>query len=47
VNDVAAGLSTGNATRVCMCQSDGAGTPAWAWKNIITGNAGNTTTCAN
>jgi hypothetical protein len=47
VNDVAGGLSTGNATRLCACRSDGAGSPTYYWDNIITGTDGNTTTCAN
>jgi hypothetical protein len=43
--DVAAGVSTGNRTRICVCTSDGAGTPAYAWRNLATGNVGTSTTC--
>lgn len=37
------GGSSGTPTRLCFCQSDGAGT--YAWRNIITGNIGDATTC--
>lgn len=47
VDDVLAGASTGNATRLCACRSNGAGTPTYFWDNIITGTDGTTTTCAN
>lgn len=45
VSDAASGVSTGARSRMCMCTSDGAGTPAYAWQNIVTANIGNTTTC--
>jgi hypothetical protein len=45
--DSAAGGTTGNRTRVCVCTSDGAGTPAYAWVNLGSGTVGNTTTCPN
>ena len=41
--DGASGVSTGHATRLCWCASDGAGT--YAWRNAITGNGGTATTC--
>lgn len=34
------------ATRKCICTSDGAGTPAWAWVNTLTGTVGTSTTCS-
>lgn len=43
--DVASGASTGARSRLCVCTSDGAGSPAYAWQNIATANVGNTTTC--
>lgn len=43
--DAASGVSTGARSRMCMCTSDGAGSPAYAWQNIVTANVGNTTTC--
>jgi hypothetical protein len=45
-SDAAAGASTGARTRVCLCTSDGAGTPAYEWRNIGCPNtSGTTTTC--
>jgi hypothetical protein len=32
-------------TKLCMCTSDGTGTPAFAWQNVVTGALGDTTTC--
>jgi hypothetical protein len=43
--DSLSGLATGAATRFCGCQSNGSST--YAWKNIITGTNGTTTTCAD
>jgi hypothetical protein len=37
------GASTGHATRLCLCQSDGAA--SYAWRNVITGNVGTSSTC--
>jgi hypothetical protein len=46
VPDAAAGGTTGARTRLCLCTSDGAGTPAYSWRNIsCPGEAGTTTTC--
>lgn len=45
------GGTSGARTKLCLCTSDGAGTPAYAWKNIsVSGGTdastiGNTTTC--
>jgi hypothetical protein len=48
LRDTAAGGSTtGERTRLCMCGSDGAGTPAYAWQNLVSGTTGTTTTCPN
>lgn len=41
--DTASGVSTGHATRLCWCASDGAG--VYAWVNAITGTGGTATTC--
>lgn len=43
--DAASGVSTGHRSRVCLCTSDGAGSPAYAWENITSGTIGTTTTC--
>jgi hypothetical protein len=43
--DYASGGSTGDTTRLCLCVSDGAGTPAYAWQNLTTGTVGTSTTC--
>jgi hypothetical protein len=46
-----AGGTSGARTKLCLCTSDGAGTPAYAWKNITTvfaseaASIGTTTTC--
>jgi hypothetical protein len=45
--DTASGVSTGARSRSCLCTSDGAGSPAYAWQNVVTGNLGTTTTCPN
>lgn len=44
--DAAAGGSTGARTRYCLCTSDGGGSPAYAWQNLVTGTVGTTTTCS-
>ena len=44
--DVASGVSTGARTRLCLCTSDGAGTPAYAWQNLASATVGTATTCA-
>jgi hypothetical protein len=44
--DSASGVSTGARSRVCLCTSDGAGTPAYEWRNIGCPNtSGTATTC--
>lgn len=44
--DIAAGASTGARTRLCLCTSDGAGSPVYEWRNIGCPNtSGTTTTC--
>lgn len=43
--DNLSGGSTGARSRVCLCTSDGAGTPAYAWVNIVSGTVGTATTC--
>jgi hypothetical protein len=45
--DAAAGGTSGSRTRICTCTSDGGGSPAYAWQNIVTGTVGTTTTCPN
>jgi hypothetical protein len=45
--DAAGGASTGHRTRRCMCTSDGGGTPAYAWQNMVSGTVGTTTTCSD
>jgi hypothetical protein len=32
-------------TRFCACVSDGAASPVYSWRNLISGTAGNSTTC--
>lgn len=44
--NAATGGTTGVRTSACMCTSDGAGTPAYAWMHLTTGTVGTTTTCA-
>jgi len=39
------GTNRGARTRLCLCTSDGAASPTYAWQNIVTGNVGTTTTC--
>lgn len=39
------GGTSGSRTKLCFCTSDGAGTPVYAWQNVISGAIGNTTTC--
>lgn len=43
--DAASGVSTSKRSKMCMCTSDGGGTPAYAWQNLATGTIGTTTTC--
>lgn len=46
VRDAAAGGTSGAQTRVCLCVSDGGGTPAYTWVNTGCPNtAGTSTTC--
>lgn len=39
------GTNSGSQTRFCACVSDGAASPTYSWRNLISGVAGNTTTC--
>lgn len=39
------GGTSGARTRACLCTSDGAATPAYAWQNVVTGTVGTATTC--
>lgn len=39
------GTNTGSQTRFCACVSDGAASPTYSWRNLISGTAGNSTTC--
>lgn len=41
--DVAAGVATGKATKMCLCRSNGSS--SYAWQNLATGTLGTTTTC--
>lgn len=45
--DTLAGGTTGHRTRVCLCTSNGAGTPAYAWQNVVSGTVGTTSTCSD
>lgn len=40
------GGTSGARTRLCLCTSDGAGTPAYAWVNVVSGTVGNASTCS-
>lgn len=39
------GTNTGSETRLCVCVSSGAASPVYSWRNLISGTAGNSTTC--
>lgn len=39
------GTNSGSQTRLCACVSDGAASPTYLWRNLISGTAGNSTTC--
>lgn len=39
------GTNTLSQTRLCVCVSDGAASPVYQWRNVLTGTAGNSTTC--
>lgn len=39
------GTNSGSQTRFCACVSDGAASPTYSWRNLISGTAGNATTC--
>lgn len=43
--DSSSGGTTGFASRVCVCASDGAATPAYAWVDLASGLTGTATTC--
>lgn len=43
--DATAGGTSGARTRICMCASDGAGSPAYAWVSLGSGTVGTATTC--
>jgi hypothetical protein len=45
--DSASGASTSHRSRLCLCTSDGAGTPAYAWQNAVSGTVGTDTTCSD
>jgi hypothetical protein len=45
--DAAGGGTSGHRTKVCLCTSNGAGTPVYAWVNLGSGTVGTTTTCAD
>lgn len=45
--DTTAGGTSGHRTRICVCTSNGAGTPTYAWQNVVSGTVGNTTTCSD
>jgi hypothetical protein len=34
-------------SRLCLCTSDGGGTPAYAWLNVVTGTVGTSSACNN
>jgi len=44
--DGTTGAASTARTRVCLCTSDGAATPAYAWVNAVSGTVGTATTCA-
>lgn len=39
------GTNTLSETRLCVCVSSGAASPVYSWRNLISGTAGNSTTC--
>jgi hypothetical protein len=39
------GTGTTARTRVCLCTSDGAASPAYAWQNVVTGTVGTSSAC--
>lgn len=39
------GTNSGSQTRLCACVSDGAASPTYSWRNLVSGTAGNATTC--
>lgn len=43
--DTSSGGTTGHRTRLCLCTSDGAGTPGYKWQNMGSASLGTTTTC--
>lgn len=43
--DSSSGGTTGDRSRICLCTSDGGGTPAYAWQNVVSGTVGTSTTC--
>ncbi len=45
VLNAARGISTGVRTGLCLCTSDGAGSPVYAWMDLTTGTIGSTTLC--
>lgn len=44
---ILSGTSLSARTRVCVCSSDGGGTPAFAWLNVVTGTIGTSSACNN
>jgi hypothetical protein len=47
MGDPLSGVSTGKRSKLCLCTSDGGGTPAYVWQNLATGTLGTTTTCGS
>jgi hypothetical protein len=45
--DTVGGGTGGHRTRVCLCTSDGAGSPAYAWQNMVSGTVGTSSACAD
>jgi hypothetical protein len=39
------GTNSGARTKLCVCTSDGAASPSYAWQNLASGAVGTTTTC--
>lgn len=45
--DAVGGGTGGHRTRICVCTSDGAGSPGYKWQNMVSATLGTTTTCAD
>lgn len=46
-DNASGGTNSGHRTRICICTSDGAASPAYAFQNMVTGTVGTTTSCAD